>query len=431
MKHLRGVTFLAITALLFGLASSPVLARKNDQKQEKQPTEYPAATRTAPKLDLTKEHDQKQLQEGLDALNAGDTAKAQSTLQTLLDESRSKYAQALALRGLGLIKYNARDYKGAISLWQRALENGVMPNDDYFTIQYMLAVALQADEQYQASLDALRKWRDEGKKETAESYAVEANDLYHLDKYPEAIAAIKKAKTLTDKPDPQWDQILMASYSAGGQSDDLVKMAQDNLAAHPDDPKTIQTAIQALQQAQKYPEAIKVMEDARARGLLGSEEDYVLLASLHFNEAISSDDPKPNATKAVAVLTEGMSKGTVTPSADHYLLLGKANQLAGNVKAASEAYEKALPLAKDGEAALPLASIALNASKYARAKTMANQAISKGVKHLGNAYMVLAQAEQGLHDKAAQIAALKKAAQQPETADRANEALKRLGAAGK
>ncbi|TAM03286.1 MAG: tetratricopeptide repeat protein, partial [Rhodanobacter sp.] len=266
MKHLRGFSMLAAAALLFGLASSPALARHPEKT--KQATEYPDSTRVEPKLDLTKEADQKQLQAGYDALNKGDTAAAEATLQALLDKSRSKYAQAMALRGLALAKYNTHDYKASIALLQRALTNGVLPNDAYFDVEYMLAAAQQADEQYQASLATIAKWRAEGKKETPESYAIEGNDQYRLGNYAAAIAAVKKAKSLTDKPNPQWDQILMASYAASGQGDQLLKIAQDNLAAHPDDPKAIETAIQALQQAQKYPEAIKVMEAARAKGLL-------------------------------------------------------------------------------------------------------------------------------------------------------------------
>ncbi len=429
MKNFRGFTTLAAAALLFGLVSSPAVARQSDKSP--QATEYPNATRTAPKPDLTKKDDQKHLQEGYDALNKGDNATAEASLQALLDKSKSKYAQAMALRGLALAKYNGGDYKASISFLQRALDNGVLPNDDYFTVMYMMAAAQQADEQYQASLDTLKKWRAEGKKETSESYAIEANDLYRLEKYPEAIAAIQKAKSLTDKPNPQWDQILMASYSAAGQDDQMVQMAQDNLAAHPDDPKVIAAAIQALQQAQKYPEAIKVMEGARAKGLLDSEDNYVLLAALYYNEALTSDQPKPMATKAIDVIKEGMGKGTMQSSASNYVLLGKAEYVAGDVKAARAAFDKALPLAKDGEPALQIANIELTNSHYSQANTMAKQAISKGLKRPGNAYLVLAESERGLNNKAARIAALKQAAQQPETAEHAKQLLKQLGVSTK
>jgi tetratricopeptide (TPR) repeat protein len=426
MKPIRAFTILACAAFVLGLASTPVLAKRADNA--KQATEYPDSTRQAPKLDLTSEKEQKEIQEGLDAINKGDMATGQTTLQGVLDKSKSKYAQAIALRGLALIKYRAADYKGAIALLQKALANGVLPNDDYFAVEYMLAVSQQADGQYQASLDTISKWRADGKKETAESYAVEANDYYHLKKYPEAIAAVKKAKSLSSKPDPQWDQILMASYSASGQGSQLVQAAQQNLAAHPDDPEALNTAIQALQQAQKYPEAIKLMEDARAKGQLTGEANYVLLASLYYNQALSSDDPKPTANKAVATINEGISKGIMQADAKNEVLLGKAEYVAGNMTAARQAFDKALPLATDGEPALQIANLELTDGKYSQAKTMVNTAISKGVKQKGNAYLVLAEAERGLHNKAGQVAALKMAAQEPESAEHAKELLKKLGA---
>ncbi|MFA6232193.1 MAG: tetratricopeptide repeat protein [Rhodanobacter sp.] len=425
MKHIPGFTLLATAILSLGFACSPVLAR--DNAKPKQELQYPDTTRVAPKLDLTSEKDQKNLQAALEALNAGDSAKAQTLLQALHDSSKSKYAQAMALRGLAVIKYNAADYKAAIGLLQQALANGVLPNDDYFAVEYILAAAQQADGQYQASLDTIAKWRAEGKKVTADSYALEGNDQYRLGKFPDAIAAVKKAQSLTDKPNPQWNQILMAAYSESGQTDQVVQLAQQDLAAHPGDPTRLNNAIVALTQAQKYPEAISLMESARSKGELTTEENYVLLTKLYFNKAQTSDNPVPDATKAMATLKEGMDKGVVTSSADNYVLLGKAEYLAGKIDDASKDYNKALPLAKDGEPALQIANILLSESKYGQAKAMIQQSISKGVQHKGIAYLVLAESERGLKNKSAQIAALKLAAQEPETAERAKANLKKLG----
>ena len=50
---------------------------------------------------------------------------------------------------------------------------------------------------------------------------------------------------------------------------------------------------------------------------------------------------------------------------------------------------------------------------------------------MGSAYLVLAECERGLNNKAARIAALKKAAQDPDTADHARQVLKELGASAK
>ncbi|WP_254427180.1 tetratricopeptide repeat protein [Rhodanobacter sp. C01] len=425
MKHVRGLTMLASAALLLTLASSPALA--SDTSKTKQEVQYPNATRVAPKLDLTSEKEQKQLNAGLDAVSAGDKAKAEQTLQPLVDGSKSKYAQALALQGLATIKYNDGDLKNAIALLQRSLAIGVMPNDTYFQLEYMLAQFQLADEQYQPALDTVTKWRAEGKKETANSYALEGNADYRLGKYPEAIAAIKKAQSLTDKPEASWNQILMASYSESGQGDQAAKVAEDNYAANPKDPDALNNAVAVLMQAQKNPEAIQLMEKARANGAL-NETNYVNLAKLYLISAQSGNDPKPNATKASQVLEEGMGKGVVTSSADNEMLLGQAYEMADNTSKALDTYSKAASTATDGEAALRAGQLLLTENKYSQAKSMLQQSLDKGVKRKGPAYMLLAESEIGLKDKAAAIAALKQAEQQPETADRARARLKQIGA---
>lgn len=425
MKHAQGLNVLVGAALLLALSSSTAVAR--DKAQPKQDSQYPNATRHEPKNDLTTK-DQKKLQTALDELNANDAAKAQPDLQSILDTSKSKYAQAMALRGLAVIKFNAGDYKAAVTLIQQALQNDSLPNDDYFAIEYMLGLAQQADKQYQASLDTIAKWRADGKKETAESYALEGNDYYRLGKYPEAIAAVKKAQSMTDKPNPQWNQILLASYSASGQSDQAAQLAEKNVNVNPNDPDALNNAIGILMQAQKYPEAIKLMEKARASGSLKSEQNYVNLAKLYFNQAQTEADPTPDAGKAVAAITEGMSKGVVTASADNYLLLGEAQSLAGKGADATQSFTKALPLAKDGEVALQFANQELEESHYGHARELAKQALQKGVKRKGIAYLVLAGSERGLKNKSGQIAALKMAAQEPESAQQAKDQLKKLGA---
>ena len=428
MKHVRGLTMLASVALLLGVVSSPVLARKSDDAKPKKEVLYPNTTRAEPKLDLTSEKDQKNLNEGLDAVNEGDKAKAEQLLQPIIDGSKSKYAQALALQGMASLQYNDNDYKGAIASLQRSLALGVMPNDTYFQLMYMLAQFQMADEQYQPALDTIAKWRAEGKKETADSYALEGNAEYRLGKYPEAIASINKAKSLTDKAEPSWDQILMASYAESGQDEKAAELAKNQLNSNPGDPNALNNAVAVLMQAHKYPEAIQMMEKARASGTLTKDSQYVNLAKLYLITGQESADPAPNAIKAGQVLEEGMSKGVLKPDAETYVLLGQSAEIANNIDKAIGYYNKAQPIATDGEAALRAGRLLLSENKYSQAKGLIQQALDKGVKHKGTAYMLLAESERGLKNKPAAIAAMKKAAQDPETAAKANDWLKKAGA---
>ncbi|MET0503896.1 MAG: tetratricopeptide repeat protein, partial [Luteibacter sp.] len=336
---------------------------------------------------------------------------------------------ALALQGIANMKYNDGDVKGAIATLKQALDIGVMPNDTYFQLKYMYTQFLVADEQYAPALQSLQEWRNEGKKETADSYGLEGNIDYRLEKYPEAIAAITKAKSMPDaKPQGSWDQILAASYAETGQGDKAADLAAAELAKNPNDPTAMNNAASALIQSQKYPEAIALMEKGRAAGAFKDDKQYVNLAKVYLIDGQEhSERQESNATKAAAVLDDGIAKGVVKPSAEVYKLQGDAAITGGNTKAALAAYQKAAPLAKDGEVTLSVARLQLQENKFGEAKKAATDAISKGVQHKGQAYMVLAEAERGLKNKPGAIEAMKKAAQDPETSAKANAWLKTAG----
>lgn len=436
MKQTSTLKKLGIAVLALALVGSApmVLAQssKNDTKtaSDQKPTLYPNATRQAPKLDLTSQKELDNLNKGLNAANARDVKTAQTILQPIADgtQGKSKYAQALALQGMATLDYNQQNIKQAIKLQKQALANGIVPNDTYFQMMYTLAQFYAADEQYQPALDTLHKWRAEGKRETAKSYGLEGVVDYRLEKYPAAIAAINKAKSMTDKPESSWNQVLSASYAESGQSGQALALAQKQLAANPNDATTLHNTVALLVQAEKYPEALKLMEQARSNGTLKSENDYLTMAKLYMLIGQNSGSSSAaDAKKAQVVLSEGMAKGIIKPSYETYTLQGQASALAGDNAGAVAAYSKASAMAKDGQADLYRAQLLNEMHKYSQARLSAKKAIKRGVKHMGSAYMLLAQSESALKNKPAAIAAMERSAQYPETKSRASAWLRKAG----
>ncbi|HEX8778870.1 MAG TPA: tetratricopeptide repeat protein [Rhodanobacter sp.] len=419
MKHTPLFTMLAGAALAFTFAAAP--AHAAGASKDKPAVQYPNTARVAPKLDLTSEKEQKALNEGLDAVNAGDKAKAEQILQPIVDKSKSKYAQAIALQGLANVTYNAGDVKGAIPLLKRAIDNGVMPNDTYFQLMFELAQLYAADQQYQASLDTIAKWRAEGKKETADSYGLEGMDYYRLEKYPEAIAAVQKAKTLTDKPQDSWNQILMASYAESGKGGDAAKMAVDEFQKNPTDSGMLHNASAILLQQQDYAGAIKVLEQGRTNGALKDEGDWINLVKAYLLQAQNGGDSKSGSAKALAAFDEGMAKGAIKPSAANYKLAGDASVIGENDAKAIGYYQKGAALASDGELDVALGRVYFQDQKFADARKYLKQGLAKGVQHKGQAYMVLAETERQLKDKPAAVTAMMEAAKDPETASKAKD----------
>jgi tetratricopeptide (TPR) repeat protein len=423
MKQGSFFKVMAGAALALTLVSGAATASDTKAK-DKQEVLYPNTTRQEPKTDLTDAKISKALNEGLDAVNNGDNDKAVQILQPIADSSKSKYAQALALQGLANLKYNGGDVKGAIVLLKRALDNGVIPNDTYFQLKYMLTQFYVADEEYAEALASLQAWRAEGKKETAESYGLEGNVDYRLEKYPEAIAAIKKAQSMTDKPQDTWNQILLAAYADSGKTDEAGQVAQDALKKNPNDAGALRNAVSLLVQQQKYDDALKLMEQGRAQGVFKDEKDYINMAKVYLVAGQQSGDPKVDATKAGQVLDEGLSKGIIQPGFDSYKLAGDAAYVGDDHAKALENYRKAMPFAHDGEVYVIVGQLLLEDNKAGEAKKALQDGLSKGVQHKGKAYVVLAEAERQLKDKPGAIAAMKQAAQDPETSAKANAWLK-------
>ncbi|HXS73596.1 MAG TPA: tetratricopeptide repeat protein [Rhodanobacteraceae bacterium] len=318
----------------------PQKTKKKQESQPAQPSQYPNATRPEPKLTPPGDKDAAALNEGLNAVNNGDAALAQKDLQPLADSSDNPYVKAKALSGLALLKYNSGDTKGAIVLQKQALDLNSLPNDDYFSGLYALAQMDVADEDYAQALTTLDQWMQQGRKDSADAYALKGNILYRLEKYPDAVAAIQKAKSMTEQPKADWDQILIASYFAMDKYDEAGKVAEAALAKDPNNAKLLLNVVQIYTNAHEYDKALPLLERARANGQITDETTYVNMASLYYNIALDGKDTKANAGKAAQVLAEGMEKGIVKPSQDHYKLLGDAYVLAGDSAKADEAYDK-------------------------------------------------------------------------------------------
>ncbi|KLD72653.1 hypothetical protein FZ025_08835 [Xanthomonas hyacinthi] len=82
----------------------------------------------------------------------------------------------------------------------------------------------------------------------------------------------------------------------------------------------------------------------------------------------------------IAVITEGMQKGILKPDYQTYLALAQSYYYTDQVPQAIENWQKAAPLSKDGETYLNLAKVLHQEGRIPEAKQAAQQALAKGVK---------------------------------------------------
>jgi tetratricopeptide (TPR) repeat protein len=277
------------------------------------------------------------------------------------------------------------------------------------------------DEKYAESLAAADRFLAESKATDPKVQALRGNALYRMGKFPEAIAALKLAMPEKGEADRAVIDLLVASYVESDNAAGAVSYMEAIAAKKPNDKRAQLDLANVYAQAEQPAKAAAVFDRLRSAGQLTDAKDYEagwrLLANLEGRE-----------NDTIALINEGLAKGLLQPSAQLYSVVGQSYFFTDRFAEAAAAYEKGAPMGKDGELYYNLASTYAQIEQWAKAKAAAEQAIAKGLRSPGNAWIVIAAAEDGLGNKAGRIAAYREAAKDPKTRDAANKMLKALGA---
>src|SRR5690606_21918565 len=188
---------------------------------------------------------------------------------------------------------------------------------------------------------------------------------------------IATLKPLVESPDatPQLQQLLMAAYSESGQGAEASKLAEQVAANTPDDKRSQLNLAATYLQTDQYDKAAAVYERLRAGGELTEEREYRNLIASY----LSLDD---GHHKAIAVIEEGLAKSILPPDYQTYVALAQAHYFGEpqDINASIAAYQKAAPLATNGETFLNLAKLLSNEGRLEEARQAAQQALDKGVR---------------------------------------------------
>lgn len=388
---------------------------------------YPNATREQPTIATMGRKQRQALDAGLAAADKGDAATAQNDLQPIADTSRDPYAKALAMLGLALIKYRSGDVAAAIVLQKQALDLDSLDNDTYFDGLVSLARMYIANRDYANALNTLDVWSRQSGAQSADVHALQGDAYYRLQKYPEAVAAIRKAKSLSDKLHPDWDRIEAASEAAMGKAATAARLSTVAATKAPANSTALQNAVADDIAAKQYPQAVALLERARAGGHLEDAPEYMLLAKLYVNLGLSGSDATADARKAVAVLQEGLRKRIVPRGLASYKLLGDSYALAGDDQHAVDAYAKASHDARTGVVDFKRGVLLENLGQHRQAKQALEQAIARGgFNRIGSAYLALGNVDVALNQRSAANAAYQQAEKDPATGTEARRALKQL-----
>lgn len=379
--------------LLFG-AVAPVDAqsaaeRKAQREADKKPAAaavaetYPEATRKSPGIRASSQL-QRKLQKLVDLYDEDKGAEARALADEIIaTEKANAYEKSFAAQMAAQVAYDADDSAAAMKYLAQAIQSDGLDNNSHFGAMLMLGQLQMQEEQYEPALATFDRLFAETKVQKPEHLALKGNVLYRMERYPEAIEALTKAIATSPEPRADWSQLLMASYFDSGKGAEAARVAEEIASKNPADKRVQMNLAAAYLQIEAYDKAAAVLEKLRAAGQLSDEREYRQLYSTYLNI-----DGKER--EAANVIAEGLQKGVLQPNHETYLALGQAYYFSDQVGLAVDAYQKAAPLAKDGETYLNLAKVLWQEDRITEAKAAAKQAMAKGVKNSDDAKKILA-----------------------------------------
>jgi tetratricopeptide (TPR) repeat protein len=392
-------------------------------KIEKAEAKFPKATRQEP----VRKPGSKIASEFNKLVEASNDKKTEETLvlaeKVIANPKASDYERSIAAQvaAYAWLDKETGNYTNAIRYLQDVLRYNGLDNNNHYEMLYQIAQMQLSDDDYKSSLESIDRFLAETQADLPKAHALRGNALYRLDRYAEAVDAFNKALAGEPNPDKSWNQMLMASYFELDKPLEAARIAEQIAAKDPNDKAAQLNLASIYLQADQPAKAGQVYDRLRAAGMLTEAKDYEngyrLLANIDGREK-----------DAVELINEGLSKNILQPSFEIYSFLGQANYFADNIPQAIAAWEKAAPLDKDGETYLNLSKVLSQEEGRAKdAKANAQQALAKGVKKPGEAWMVVARAEYDLDNRAGVAAAYREAAKYPETREQATRALKQMG----
>src|SRR5690606_32522177 len=212
---------------------------------------------------------------------------------------------------------------------------------------------------------------------------VKGQGLYLMKRYDEAAATIKQAIEASDDPKPEWMSLLMQVYLDADNLGEAVIAAEQIAAANPDDKRAQMNLASIYSQADMPDKAVAILETLRTSGQLDSANEYKVLFTTYAGVEGREKD-------VVAVINEGLDKGVLQPEYNTYVALAQAYYFSDQPAQAITAYQKAAPLAKDGETYLNLARVLQQENRIGEAKAAARQALAKGIKREKDANVIIA-----------------------------------------
>jgi len=279
------------------------------------------------------------------------------------------YERAMVYRLRGHLAYSAGQYEATIEYLRKALAEEVMPLDAENRIRFNIAQLYAALQKWPEAIAALKTWFRYVESPEPLGYYLLGISYYQLEKLDLAIANTKKAVDLSPEPPESWLQLLAALYIQKEDYKNATPILEDLVMRFPKKQYWVQLSL-IYGARDDYRDSLAVQQVAYLQGLLTEDKELRRLArSYLYNEL-----PYP----AAKVLEKGLKDGTIKKDRKAYELLANSWISAREYDRSLAPLERAADLSGDGKLFVRLGQVLLQRDEWEKAARRLQQGIDKG-----------------------------------------------------
>ena len=314
-------------------------------------------------------------------------AEALRLLDKLGDKDLQSYERSQLWNLYGYVYYSQERYTDAIAAFEKLLADENLYEAIESTTVFSLAQLYFTVENWQRAKAMLNRWFASATDPQPQHYQLLAQIHYQLQEYRQAVAPMRKAIALKQADGRHVSEssylFLRVVYYELGDYDQVAAILEELIRRFPGDKYWMQLAGVYGERGQERKQ-LNTLELAYLQGYLDTEAELIMLAGLHLN----NDLPY----RAGKILEEGLGKGVVESTVEHWQLLAQAWTLAREDGRAIPALTRAAQMAKDGELDIMLAQCYMNLDRFEEAAKAVRAGIRKGqLRREDQAYIMLGQ----------------------------------------
>lgn len=333
------------------------------------------ATVAAAQTRAMREQVYERLSRAQEATEAGDFAEAYdqlARLEKMKDLQPNEKAQLYTAYGYAY--FSQERYDEAAAAYEQVLAQENLSEVMRTSTLYTLGQLHFHLEHYDLALQRLEEWLAMVENPGPEPFVLMGQALYQLGRLDEAAGPVRRAIAEAEErgqpPKENWYALLRVIYFESGDQERLLDVLKTLVARFPRKEYWIHLA-SAYGEAGDARRQLATYELAHAQGFLTSGAEIVQLSQL----LLQAEVPY----RAATLLQDGLDRGTVEATAEHWRLLAQAWNLAQEHDRAIVALGKAAELSDDGELDARIAQSYANLGQWEQAAAAAATALAKGV----------------------------------------------------